>query len=328
MRGRSDWRRPCTPALALPFTVYERGQAGDHLRLWGHVRMFSPFGMNATPLGLARLKAEQPSHRLPADTECLTGREHLAAYLEPLSASSLLKERIQAGAQVLAVGRQGGVLKEDTPGDSRRGQQPFRLLVRNSKGVERIEEADVVLDCTGTYGQPRYLGEGGIPAAGEMTARPQIAYGLEDVLGAKRAQYADRTTLVVGAGYSAATTIALLAELAVKHHGTWVIWLARRGSSQPIRRFMNDTLRERDQVAARANMLATRTDSNVEFHPQSLVQAIECAAPTRASPSVPAMPASCKPLTWTASSAMLVTLPIRTFTASCRSTNAMPRWDR
>jgi thioredoxin reductase len=267
--------------LGLPFKVYERGQVGDYLRQWGHVRLFSPFSMNTTPLGLARLKAELPQLRLPGETECQTGREHLAAYLEPLANSSLLKERIHTGTQVVAVGRQGGLLKEDNPGDARRGQQPFRLLLRDSKGVERSEEADLVLDCTGTYGQPRYVGQGGIPAVGELAARAQIAFGLEDILGARKAHYADRTTLVVGAGYSAATTISQLGELAAKNAGTWVIWLARRASSQPIRRFVNDSLRERDQVAARANMLATRTDSNVEFHPQSLVQGVESRGPDK-----------------------------------------------
>ena len=32
-------------ALRLPFTVYERGRVGEHLRRWGHVRLFSPFGI-------------------------------------------------------------------------------------------------------------------------------------------------------------------------------------------------------------------------------------------------------------------------------------------
>ncbi len=250
--------------LGLPVAVYERGQVGEHLQRWGHVRLFSPFGMNVTPLGLARIKTELHQHRLPGEQEVITGREHRAAYLEPLAGCSLLRPCLQAGIQVVAVGRQG-LLKEDLVGDPKRAGHPFRLLLRDGKGQERIEEADIVLDCTGTYGQPRWLGHGGMPAAGERSARQHITSGLDDIVGEKKAHYADRTTLVVGAGYSAATSIALLADLAGKHPGTWVIWLARRNSSQPIRRFVNDSLRERDLIAARANMLATRTDSNVEF---------------------------------------------------------------
>jgi len=259
--------------LQLPFTVYEQGQVGEHVRRWGHVKLFSPFGMNATPLGLANLR-QQKGLELPAESDCLTGREHLAAYLEPLALLPALVDRIQSGVRVMAVGRQN-LHKDELPGDARRGQQPFRLLLRPAKGAERIEEADVVLDCTGTYGQHRYLGAGGIPAIGELTAEPHIAYGLEDILGERRSFYADKTILVVGAGYSAATTVCRLADLAEVHAGTWVIWLARRVSSQPIRRQVNDPLRERDQIASRANHLATRTDTNVEFHPGSLVDAVE-----------------------------------------------------
>jgi hypothetical protein len=265
--------------LQLPFTVYERGRVGEHLQRWGHVRLFSPFGMNSTPLGRERLRIDQPRHEMPADADILTGRDHRAAYLEPLSQSPLLRDRLRTETTVLHVGRRG-FLKEDDPGDSRRGQQPFLLLLRNGNR-EMIEEADVVLDCTGTFGQPRFLGDGGIPAIGETTARSHIAGGLEDVLGEQRGVYADKTTLVIGAGYSAATTICNLAALAEKHPATWVIWLARGGGTQPIKRFVNDTLKERDQLAVRANRLATRGDGNVEFHPQTVVTAIESAGPDR-----------------------------------------------
>jgi thioredoxin reductase len=282
--------------LKLPFTVFERGRVGEHLHRWGHVRLFSPFGMNSTPQGRARLRADQPQHEMPADGDILTGREHIVAYLEPLAQSPLLRERIRTETAVLHVGRRG-FLKEDSSGDARRGQQPFLLLLR-SGNREWIEEADVVLDCTGTYGQPRFLGEGGIPAVGEMAARPHIAAGLEDVLGEKRGTYADKTTLVLGAGYSAATTVCNLANLAEKHPATWGIWLARGGGTQPIKRFVNDPLKERDQLAVRANMLATRGDGNVEFHAQTVVTAIESAGPDRGF-KVRALCGG-KPVTWEA----------------------------
>ncbi len=152
--------------------------------------------------------------------------------------------------------------------------QPFRLLVRNAAGQERVEEANVILDCTGTYGHPGHLGDGGIPAIGETAARAQIAFGLEDVLGSRKDHYADRTTLVIGAGHSAATTVCNLAALAQKHPSTWIVWLARRPGSQPLRRVLDDPLRERDHLCARANMLATRGEGHVEFHPQATIESI------------------------------------------------------
>jgi thioredoxin reductase len=266
--------------LQLPVTVYERGRVGEYLHAWGHVRLFSPFGMNTTALGRAAIRADIPKHDFPADGDCITGRDHLAAYLEPLAKTELLRGCLRAGTQVLHIGRRG-FLKEEVPGDARRGQPPFRLLVREGKNRERLDEADVVLDCTGTYGQHRWLGDGGIPAVGEAAAEPHIAFGLEDVLGERRSTYAGKNILVVGAGYSAATAVCNLATLAEQHADTWVVWLARGSSTQPIKRIAGDPLRERDRLAVRANTLATRGEGNVEFHNQTIIDAVECAGPNQ-----------------------------------------------
>src|SRR5207249_3302108 len=82
-------------SLKLPVTVYERGRIGENLRQWGHVRLFSPFGMNRTPLGVRTIKGDLPQHSLPGDGDIITGREHVSAYLEPLAKCSLLKDRIK-----------------------------------------------------------------------------------------------------------------------------------------------------------------------------------------------------------------------------------------
>src|SRR5207253_10488498 len=201
-------------------------------------------------------------------------------YLEPLSKTGILRDCLRGDSQVLHVSRRG-LLKEDEPGDAKRARQPFRLIVREGKNRERLDEAEVVLDCTGTYGQHRWLGEGGIPAPGELAAEPQIAYTLDDVLGDRRPIYSGKTVLVIGGGYSAATTVSNLAQLGEQPDPPWVVWLSRGASSQPIRRFANDPLRERDRLAVRANMLATRTDGNVEYHPQSVVEALESAGPDK-----------------------------------------------
>jgi thioredoxin reductase len=256
----------------LPTTVYERGRVGEYLRRWGHVRLFSPFGLNVTPLG----RAAMARRHVPPDNDCITGREHVACYLEPLAQSSALRDCLRTGVQVVQVGRRG-LLK----GDMKRDGAPFRLLLRDAKGRETTEEADVVVDCTGTYGQHGWLGEAGIPAVGEGKAETQIAYDLPDVLGEKKADYAGRSVLVVGAGYSAATTVCGLASLAEQNPSTWVVWLARGPRSQPLKRIANDPLRERDRLAVRANNLATRGEGNVEFHPQSSVEALEWLGPDR-----------------------------------------------
>src|SRR5689334_18000263 len=82
-------------ALQLPVTVYERGRAGEHVQRWGHVRLFSPFGMNVTPLGRAALLADHPRHDFPADADIITGRDHVARYLQPLAQSAALRDALR-----------------------------------------------------------------------------------------------------------------------------------------------------------------------------------------------------------------------------------------
>jgi thioredoxin reductase len=275
--------------LELPFTIYERGRVGEHVQRWGHVKMFSPFGMNVTPLGLAAIRQHDSKPEFPNEATCTTGREHWETYLEPLSKNALLREHLRTEAQVLSIGRRG-LLKEDiseggsgsqASGKFSRSRQPFRLLVRFNKNQERTEEADIVLDCTGTYNQHRWMGDGGIPAIGETSAEPHIAYGLEDILGTRQSTYAGKNVLVVGAGYSAATTVCNLAALAEHHPDTWVYWLARGGGTQPIKRIANDPLKERDRLAVRANTLATRGEGNIEFHSQTVIESAEWAGPDK-----------------------------------------------
>jgi len=266
--------------LKLPVTIYERGRVGEYLQRWGHVRLFSPFSMNTTPLARAAIHADDSQHEFPPDNDCITGRDHLAAYLEPLAKSSQLRDCLKTETRVLSVGRRG-FLKEEIPGDAKRGQQPFRLLLRTKDNKERVEEADVVLDCTGTYGQHRWLGDGGIPAAGEAPAEKDILYHLEDVLGGRRSSFAGKTVLVIGGGYSAATTICSLATLAEQQTDTWITWLARGANSHPLKRIPNDPLKERDRLAVRANTLATRNDSGVDFYPSTFVDEIEFAGPDK-----------------------------------------------
>jgi thioredoxin reductase len=267
-------------SLNLPVAVFERGKVGEHLRRWGHVRLFSPFGMNVTSLGRSAILADSPQHAFPADSDITTGREHLAVYLEPLAKTRPMRDCLRLETTVMHVGRDG-LLKGDLVGDPRRAQHPFRLLLRDVTNHESAAEADVVLDCTGTYGQHRWMGSGGIPAPGEVPAEQQIAYGLEDILGERKGAYAGRNVLVIGGGYSAATAVCQLAKVAEERSDTWIIWLARGGSTQPIKRVANDPLRERDRLAVRANTLATRGEGNVEFRHQTVIDVVESAGPDK-----------------------------------------------
>ena len=260
-------------ALGWPVEVFEVGTPGAHVERWGYVRMFTPFGLNVSPLGRQAILRDAPTHEFPPDAALLTGSEYRAAYLTPLANTAALRPVIHPDSRVVAVGRVGW-RKTDPRTDVRKPLPPFKLLVRDGKGVERFEAADAVLDCTGVLGRPNWLGDGGIPAAGEIAARPQFAYGTDDVLGVRRPHYAGKTVAVVGAGYSAATVVCDLATLADEQQATWVVWLTHGPKTSPLPRLANDPFKERDRLAARANHLAARCDGNLEYHAQCAVE--EC----------------------------------------------------
>ena len=253
-------------ALGLSVTLFEQGQPGEYVGRWGFVRMFTPFGMNVTPLGKKTLLQDRLARDLPADTAFQTGREFRDTYLLPLAGSSTLKDAIRPQSAILGVGRSGNT---------------FRLLVRSANNQETVETADAVIDCTGTYTRPNWLGDGGIPAVGELAGRPHVPYWLEDVRGAKKANYAGKSVIVVGGGYSAAGTVCDLMDLAAENQSTWVIWLTRGPRTQPLVRIPNDPLKERDRLAAKANTLATRCDGNLEHHADAHVDEVVCTGPDK-----------------------------------------------
>ncbi len=261
-----------------PVALFEQGQIAESVNRWGFAKMFTPFGLNATGLGKQILRDDRSVAKLPADTEYLTGREFRDAYLIPL-ATGVLKDVIRIPAAVLGIGRSGW-RKTDRP-DPKKSPPPFRLLVREANNVERFEIADVVLDCTGTYTRPNWVGDGGLPAAGEIAARPQVPYWLEDVRGAKKVTYSGKSTILIGSGYSAATTMCGLADLAQENQSTWAIWLTHGVRTQPLTRSTNDPFKERDRLAARANQLATRCDGNLEYHPQTQIDELVCHGPDK-----------------------------------------------
>ena len=216
-------------ALELGFDahVFERGEPGAHALAWGHVRMFTPWGTNVGPAS-ARVLARHGGRVPPADA-CPTGLELVERVLQPLAATPELKERVHVHSQVVHVSRHGARKNDPADGGSRIGH-PFRLLVRGGSGRESLLHAHAVIDATGTFGQPNWAGTGGIPARGETYLAPQMSYHPDDVLGLRRERYAEKTTLVIGGGASAVTTVMLLAQLAAEAPGTRVSWVTRRGT--------------------------------------------------------------------------------------------------
>jgi hypothetical protein len=190
-------------------------------RDWGHVRLFSPWRYNVDKAAAQLLEAAgwtpPPSDDLP------TGHELYRRYLQPLATLAALRDRLRLDRRVVAITRQG-VDKVRTSG---REEVPFVVRAIRASGVFEEFLARAVIDATGTWWSPNPLGAAGIPATGEALFKDRIHYGIPDVLDRDRNRYAAKTTLVVGAGHSAANGILGLAELARSSPGTSIIWATR-----------------------------------------------------------------------------------------------------
>lgn len=266
--------------LGYDVQILERGPVAENLMQWGHARMFTPFGMNRSNLGLAAIKAQDPSWRRPEDDAFLTGREFAEQYLLPLSQTDLLNEKLHERSAVVAIGREG-LLKADLPGDETRGDGLFRLLVRTTAETghvsDRVVTADIVIDATGTFGTSNWIGEGGIPAIGELAAQPHIDQGLPDVHGKDHEHFASRSVLVVGDGDSAAANVVALAELARHCPDTWITWITPREPADtklgPMSLLTEDPP-ERSRIRVQANLLARDDRNHVTWRPGTWVEEI------------------------------------------------------
>lgn len=237
--------------------VFEKGRVAENVLDWGHVRLFSPFGMNSSEWGRGALAKSLGPNALPGEDELLTGREFAERYLIPLSRLPELVGWIHEQCQVLSINRRH-FSKTDGIGSVGRGAEPFQLLIEQFN-EERVELADVVLDCSGTYPHHNWLGDGGQPCVGERHGLTASHYRLPAI---RDTEFGDRTVLVVGSGFSAATSVVTLADLAKRHPRTKVLWFAKSqlgqgDSAGPLARVPNDSLVARDQLAMKANELAS-----------------------------------------------------------------------
>ena len=242
------------------FTLYEAGgDVAEHVRSWGHVRLFTAWDRNLSPR--MRRWLERAGHDVPCGDVYPTGLQLVDQVLGPLARLPEIAPNVRRGTRVLSVAREG-LLKHEEIATERRGRSPFRLLVQTGDDPERIEHADIVIDCTGTYGVSNALGDGGIAAPGEGAAEDRITRTIPDVLGEPEV-WVGRTTLLVGAGHSAQTVVRELAELAQANEGTRVIWALRR--EKPRWDIQDDDpLPQRSRLAQAAQELAAGDSPAIE----------------------------------------------------------------
>ncbi|WP_157000957.1 FAD-dependent oxidoreductase [Agromyces laixinhei] len=231
----------------IDFVLLEAGdRVGASVAQWGHTRLFSPWRHLVDPAS-RRLLAESgwaapPSASLP------TGAELIERFLAPLAALPAIAHRIRLGVEVTDVTREG----MDRTRTTGRSQAPFLLRLRTVDGVEELT-ARAVIDASGTYRTPNSLGSSGLDPLGIADVEGLVSHALPDVLGADRALYAGRHTIVVGAGHSAANTLLQLDALAEQEPGTRVTWAIRNATAARVTTSPDDELPARASLGARVD---------------------------------------------------------------------------
>lgn len=251
--------------------LFERGRVGENVHQWGHVGLFTEWKRDRSPLA-ERLLRER-GDELPAPETSPTG-DQLASYMMRLAALPQIRNRIMPQTEVLSITREG-LLKHDLWNDPRRAFAPFRLMVRGIGG-EKVRHFDAIIDATGVYASPNWVGNGGAPCPGELGLQRYIDYQIPDVNGADQRRFASKRTVVVGTGHSAATTLLALADLLGQHSATRLTWVVRRGAAKDGSLYYidpADVSSGRRQLGQRANELAQ--NGRVDLRLNTVVEGIE-----------------------------------------------------
>ncbi|NUO84120.1 FAD-dependent oxidoreductase [candidate division KSB1 bacterium] len=237
-------------------TVLEAGRVGEHIRQWGHIRLFSPLGMNVSAHAKKILGESLP----PLDA-IQTGAEYVATVLEPLAQSEVLKDRIIVDRKVVALAR-AGLGKMGLPNHPLRTERSFRVLAEDHAGSEHVYQADLVFDASGVFAHGNWSGSAGMPALGERKLDQRIIRHPIDVE-SEAARFAGKKILLLGHGHSAANTIVALARVQQRAPQTQIIWAVRSDRTKPVSEVADDPLHERAAVVDAANALALHPPENL-----------------------------------------------------------------
>jgi thioredoxin reductase len=240
-------------AREIPVRVFEAApRVGENIRDWGHVRLFSIWEQCVDEASVALLR--RYGWKQPDNSALPTGKDLVEQYLEPLAATTEIARILTLNARVTRVSRAG----MDRMSNKDRDSQPFILRFEEANGkVERVR-ARAVIDASGTWQHPNPAGPGGWEADGEAEYQSQISYGIPDISGGRRAEYANKRTLVLGGGHSAANALLDLALLAERAPATHLSWAVRGTSlSRVFGGGESDQLPARGALGARLRALAT-----------------------------------------------------------------------
>ncbi len=249
-------------------TVLEAGRVGEHIRQWGHIRLFSPLGMNVSEHAKKIL-----GERLPRLDAIQTGAEYVATVLEPLAQSDILKDKIILERKVVALARTG-FGKMGLPNHPLRAERGFRVLAEDRGGNEHVYPAEIVFDASGVFAQGNWSGSAGLPALGERKLNQRIIRHPIDVE-REAARFAGKRIVLIGHGHSAANTIVALARVQQREPKTKIIWAVRSDRTKPVLEVADDPLHERAAVVEAANALAVHPPSNLRVLRRAALESVQ-----------------------------------------------------
>jgi thioredoxin reductase len=209
----------------VPVRLFEKAPVvAANLRDWGHVRLFSIWEQCIDEAAVALL--DRRGWVSPATSRLPLGRDIVEDYLEPLAATPELASIIETSTSVIRISRQG----LDRMTSRERVTRPFAVTLRDAAGNISEVLARAVIDTSGTWQNPNPIGANGWSIEGEEAFAERIFYGIPDISGAARENYAGLRTLVIGSGHSAANALLDLAHVAEQEPGTSMTWAVRGNS--------------------------------------------------------------------------------------------------
>ena len=216
--------------------VIERGEIGQNVRDWGHVKMFSPFGMNSSERGRNAVA------RTFCNEAFLDGAEYVEQYLAPLASFVSHSVEFRIHSEVCSVERLGWP-KGCGLAEHARSESPFATLLTGSEGPEdNFVLSRSVLDTTGTTNS----------GAGFPHGLLEVLRSDDPLLGMTKSLN-DRVA-VIGSGPTAATNVVTLAEAGVEFD-----WFTRNTHEDPICEIVDDPLPGRRELVAKANEFSRST---------------------------------------------------------------------
>lgn len=250
-------------------TLIEKGTSvASNIDKWKHVALFSPMSLNMSHRGIAVL--EKLSLPVPEGCAFLTGEAFVRSYVAPLSLylNNCANFEMMLSTKVESIVR-CGMSKSSMSG---RAITKFRVLVSQLEAdgdgaVERMMDFDIVIDASGCYDNPSYIGEGNMPAIGERKLRQEnkISYYIPNGLPSTSAK--DKYCVaVIGTGASAITSIKNILDIdrlessngeGSSRREVSVVWVTRRPvGEQPYHIAPDYPLPQWVSLAALGNRLA------------------------------------------------------------------------